>query len=117
MSIDSSSRFSQFLNINIPDTDRIVFGVATVQKLCDHIDGIRLHAHTYSLIHNLTHGSFKPANVLEFVYEHELHGLNIHVDDGGEHSLARSTPKLKTYIQWLTLRTANQRANRDFLVF
>ena len=117
MGIDSSSRFSQFLNINLPDTDRIVFGVATAQKLCERIDAIRLHAHTYSFIHNMSHGSFKPANALEFVYEHELHGLNIHVDGGGEHSLARSTPKLKTYIQWFTLRTANQRANCEILVF
>ncbi|MBT3187957.1 MAG: TIM barrel protein [Anaerolineae bacterium] len=100
-----SDQFSLLLNINLPKTDGIVFDAVNARKLCDRIDGIRLHAHTYSFIHNLTHGSFKPADALEFAYQHELHGLNIHVDDGGEHSLANKTPKeltqFKSYAQEL----------------
>ena len=107
---DLSSRFQQLLDVNLPKTEPIVFDTANTGKLCDRIDGIRLHAHTYSLLHNLTHGSLKPASVLEFAYQHELRGLNIHVDDGGEHSLAHSTPKqlaqFTAYAQWLMLRTA-----------
>ncbi len=93
MSINPSSKFSLFININLPKTEPIVFDAEIARKLCNRIANIRLHAHTYSLIHNLTHGSFKPTNALEFAYQHELHGLNIHVDDGGEHSLTHSTPK------------------------
>jgi sugar phosphate isomerase/epimerase len=104
---DLSSRLSKFLNINLSNTEPIVFEAAIAQKLRNRINGIRLHAHTYSLTHNLTHGSFRPANALEFAYEHELHGLNIHVDDGGEHSLTHSTPKqlakFKAYAQRLDL--------------
>ena len=104
---DLSSRFSKFLNINLSNTEPIVFEAAITQKLRNRINGIRLHVHTYSLTHNLTHGSFRPANALEFAYEHELHGLNIHVDDGGEHSLTHSTPKqlaqFKAYAQRLDL--------------
>jgi hypothetical protein len=78
---DLSSRFQQLLDVNLPKTEPIVFDAAIAGKLCDRIDGIRLHVHTYSLLHNLTHGSLKPASVLEFAYQHKLRSLNIHVDD------------------------------------
>jgi len=107
MSINPSSQFSQFLNINFQKAESILFDGAIAQKLCDRIDGIRLHAHTYSFIHNMTHGSFKPANALEFAYEHELQGLNIHIEDGEKYSLINSTPKqlalFKTYAQELNI--------------
>jgi len=80
MGINPSSKFSQFININLPKTEPIVFDAVIAQKLCNRIASIQLHAHTYSLIHNLTHGSLKPTNALEFAYQHELNGLNIHVD-------------------------------------
>ena len=107
MGIDLSRQFSQILNINLPNAEPIILDVKIAQKLRARIDSIRLHAHTYSFIQNLTHGSFKPADALNFAYEHELHGLNIHVDDGEEYSLAHSTPKqlaqFKTYAQELDL--------------
>jgi sugar phosphate isomerase/epimerase len=93
MSINPLSKFSQFININLPKTEPIVFDATIAQKLCKRIASIQLHAHTYSLIHNLTHGSLKPTNALEFAYQHELNGLNIHVDDGEKHSLTHSTLK------------------------
>jgi len=104
---DLSCRFQQLLDVNLPKTEPIVFDAVIAGKLCDRIDSIRLHAHTYSLLHNLTHGSLKPASVLEIAYQHELRGLSIHVDDGGEHSLAHSIPKqlahFKDYAQRLNL--------------
>jgi len=107
MDAELSNRFQQLVDINLQNAEPIVFDVAIAQKLCNRIDGIRLHAHTYSFTHNLTHGSFKPADALEFAYQHELHGLNIHVDDGGEHSLTHSTPEalaqFKTCAQRLNL--------------
>ena len=107
MHSNPSKQFSKFLTINLTNTDSIVFDATIAKKICDRIDGIRLYAHTYSFIHNMTHGSFRPANALEFAYEHELQGLNIHIEDGEEYSLARSTPKqlvqFKTYAQELNL--------------
>jgi len=92
MGVDLVSQIQQLLNVNLPKTEPIVFDATVASKLRSRIDGIRLHAHTYSLIHNLTHGSLNPIGALEFAYEHELCGLNIHVGDGGEHSLTHSTP-------------------------
>lgn len=88
-----SNRFQQLVDINLQDAEPITIDAAAAGKLCDRIDGIRLYAHTYSFIHNLTYAAFKPADVLEFAYQHELRGLNIHVHDGGGHSLANSTPE------------------------
>ncbi len=107
MSINPSSKFSQFININLSKTEPIVFDAAIARILCNRIANTRFHAHTYSLIHNLTNGSLKPTNALEFAYQHELHGLNIHMDDGGEHSLTHCTrkqlAKFKAYAQKLNL--------------
>jgi len=113
------------LNINLPETEPIVFDAAIARKLCNRIASIRLHAHTYSLIHNLTHGSLKPTNALEFAYQHELHGINIHVDDGGEHSFNHSTPKqlaqFKAYARQLDLTvhletSSTQKADVDMIL-
>ena len=89
----NNTQQGDYLNVNLPKTEPIVFDAAIARKLLNRTDSIRLHAHTYSLTHNLTHGSLKPAGALEFTYQHELHGLNIHADDGKEHSLNRSTLK------------------------
>jgi len=83
-------RFQQLLRINCPDSEPITLTAVAATRLIDRIDNIRLHAHSYSLLHNLTYGSLKPADVLNFAYEHELYGINIHVDDGGAHSLGHS---------------------------
>lgn len=107
MNTELSNRFHQLINVNVNNAEPILFDSAVARKLCNRIERIRLHAHSYSFIHNLTYGSFRPADVLEFAYQNELHGLNIHVDDGGEHSLSHSTPEeleqFKTYAQRLNL--------------
>jgi sugar phosphate isomerase/epimerase len=107
MNAELSNRFHQLVDIDLQDAESIIFDAAIASKLCNRIDEIRLHAHTYSFIHNLTHGSFRPVDVLEFAYQHELHGLNLHVDDGGEFSLANSTSEelaqFRTYAQRLNL--------------
>lgn len=82
--------FQQLLHINCPDSKPITLTAVAAARLIDRIDNIRLHAHSYSLLHNLTYGSLKPVDILNFAFEHELHGINIHVDDGGEHSLSHS---------------------------
>jgi len=71
MGINPVRKFSQLINNNLPKTEPIVFDAAIAQKLCNRIDGIQLYAHSYSLIHNLTHGSLKPTDALEFAYQHE----------------------------------------------
>lgn len=125
MNTELSNRFHQLINFNVNNAEPIFFDSTVARKLCNRIEGIRLHTHSYSFIHNMTHGSFKPADVLEFAYQNELHGLNIHVDDGGEHGLSHSTPKelvqFKNYAQRLNLAvhleiSNTQRADVDRVI-
>lgn len=61
-------------------------------RLLERLDGIRLFAHGYPLLTNLTHLRVRPADMLDFAYRHELQGLSLHVLDGEENSLSQMSP-------------------------
>ena len=62
---------------------------ALARKLIARLDGVRLFAHGYALLTNLTQGQVRPADLLEFAWRHELQGLCLHVLDGEENSLSQ----------------------------
>ena len=62
---------------------------ARATRLIERINGVRLFAHSYALLANLTYGSYGPQDVLDLAYEHELAGACIHVLDGEQRSLSR----------------------------
>ncbi|HCP54612.1 MULTISPECIES: sugar phosphate isomerase/epimerase family protein [Pseudomonas] len=62
-------------------------------QLLDKLAQVRLFAHAYPLLTNLTHGALKPADLLDFAYRNELHGLSLHLLDGEENSLSQMTPE------------------------
>ncbi len=62
---------------------------AIARKLIGRLDAIRLFAHGYPLLTNLTEGQVRPADLLEFAWRHELQGLCLHVLDGEENSLSQ----------------------------
>lgn len=59
------------------------------EKLLERLEQLRLFAHAYPLLSNLTQGCLKPADLLDFAYAHELQGVSLHLLDGEENSLAR----------------------------
>ncbi|MNZ56619.1 Xylose isomerase-like TIM barrel [compost metagenome] len=59
------------------------------RRLLERLDSLRLFAHGYPLLTNLTHGRVTPADMLDFAYRHELDGLSLHLLDGEENSLSR----------------------------
>ncbi len=65
---------------------------ALAGRLLERLDGIRLFAHGYPLLTNLTHLRIKPEDMLDFAYRHELQGLSLHLQDGEENSLSRMGP-------------------------
>jgi sugar phosphate isomerase/epimerase len=65
---------------------------ALASRLLERLDGIRLFAHGYPLLTNLTHGRLTPADMLDFAYRHELQGLSLHLLDGEENSLSQMGP-------------------------
>lgn len=58
-------------------------------RLIERIDQVRLFAHAYPLLTNLTHGRLTPFDLLDFAYRHELKGLSLHMLDGEHNSLSQ----------------------------
>lgn len=65
---------------------------ALARQLLDRLGQLRLFAHAYPLLTNLTHGRVTPGDLLDFAYRHELQGLSLHLLDGEENSLSQMTP-------------------------
>lgn len=87
------ARFARLLRRNADDeAPPPLLTPALAARLLERIDAMRLFAHGYPLLTNLTHGRLKPADMLDFAYRHEFHGLCLHVLDGEENSLSQATP-------------------------
>lgn len=61
------------------------------RRLLERLDSMRLFAHGYPLLTNLTQGLVTPEDMLDFAYRHELDGLSLHLLDGEHNSLSRMT--------------------------
>lgn len=59
------------------------------RRLLARLDSLRLFAHGYPLLTNLTHGRVTPEDMLDFAYRHGLDGLSLHLLDGEHNSLSR----------------------------
>ena len=84
------ARFADLLRRNADDeAPPPVLTPALAARLVERLDSIRLFAHGYPLLTNLTHLRVKPGDMLDFAYRHELQGLCLHVLDGEENSLSQ----------------------------
>ena len=86
------SRFATLLGRNADGEAPPPLTPALAARLRERIDAIRLFAHGYAFLTNVTHGRMKPADLLDFAYRNELDGLCLHVLDGEANSLSRMTP-------------------------
>ncbi|MFD3450399.1 sugar phosphate isomerase/epimerase family protein [Microbacteriaceae bacterium 4G12] len=84
-----SSYFEKSVSRNVLSTDAKPpeFTADLAKKLLDRIRKIKIHAHAYALLTNLTHYKWKIEDMLYFAYHNELNGLNIHLADGESGSL------------------------------
>ncbi len=85
-------RFNALLSHNVQDASAWPVPVLTrslAAKLLKRLDSLRLFGHAYPLLTNLTHGRYRPIDLLDFAWRHELDGVCIHLLDGEERSLAR----------------------------
>lgn len=86
-------RFNALLSHNVVEQAPVpVLTQALAQRLLERLGQLRLFAHAYPLLTNLTHGRVTPADLLDFAYRHELQGLSLHVLDGEQNSLSQMTP-------------------------
>jgi hypothetical protein len=82
------SRFTALLSRNVDDLSHIPeLTPSKARTLIDRIDAVRLFAHAYSLLGNLTDGRLLPADLLQYAFDHQLAGICIHVLDGEERGL------------------------------
>ncbi|WP_433735607.1 sugar phosphate isomerase/epimerase family protein [Pseudomonas putida] len=78
--------------------DAPVLTDALARRLLQRLGQLRLFAHAYPLLTNLTHGRVTPADLLDFAYRHELQGLSLHLLDGEENSLSQmSSTQLQAF--------------------
>ena len=76
-------RFNALLGHNVvEDGTAPVLTDALARQMLDRLAQLRLFAHGYALLTNLTHGRINPADLLDFAYRNELHGLCLHLLDG-----------------------------------
>ncbi|USS53924.1 MULTISPECIES: sugar phosphate isomerase/epimerase [Pseudomonas] len=86
-------RFNALLSHNVVEqAPAPALTQALAQRLLERLGQLRLFAHAYPLLTNLTHGRVTPADLLDFAYRHELQGLSLHVLDGEQNSLSQMTP-------------------------
>jgi sugar phosphate isomerase/epimerase len=86
-------RFNALLSHNVVEqAPAPAMTQALAQRLLERLGQLRLFAHAYPLLTNLTHGRVTPADLLDFAYRHELQGLSLHVLDGEQNSLSQMTP-------------------------
>ncbi|WP_271411021.1 sugar phosphate isomerase/epimerase family protein [Pseudomonas sp. Q1-7] len=87
------ARFAALLGHNAgSDVPPPLLTPALAGRLLERLDGLRLFAHGYPLLTNLTHGLLKPEDLLDFAYRHELQGLSLHLLDGEANSLSQMGP-------------------------
>lgn len=104
-------RFQSLLSHNVRDPSHgpaPTLTPAIAAKLLQRLDQVRLFGHAYPLLTNLTHGRYRPIDLLDFAWRHELDGVCIHLLDGEERSLSRMNDD--------ELRTVAQRAEALGLV-
>ena len=86
-------RFKALLCHNVVEEDTApVLTDALARQLLGRLAQLRLFAHAYPLLTNLTQGRVTPVDLLDFAYRHELQGLSLHLLDGEANSLSQMTP-------------------------
>ena len=86
-------RFNALLSHKVVEHGAVpVLTDALARRLLERLGQLRLFAHAYPLLTNLTHGRVTPADLLDFAYRHELQGLSLHLLDGEENSLSQMSP-------------------------
>jgi sugar phosphate isomerase/epimerase len=64
---------------------------ASATKLLERTGNVPFFAHSYSFYHNMIDG-FTPHDLARFAYEHDLHGICLHISDGRSLNIRRMSP-------------------------
>lgn len=85
-------RFTNLLRQNAdPAAMTPALDASSSARLLARTANVPFFAHSYSFYHNMNHG-FTPADLVRFAYENDLHGICIHINDGGTCGIRKMTP-------------------------
>lgn len=86
------ARFRNLLQINVdPEEEFPPLDTGNAAKLLARTTNVPFFAHSYSFYHSMYNG-FTPADLVRFAYENDLHGVCLHINDGGSSCLRNMTP-------------------------
>ncbi len=78
--------FEKLLNMD-EEISSPKFTKEIAHKLLNRIKHIELHAHSYAFTLHFKHGVYHAVDLLNFAYQHDLSGIDIHIDFGEGRSL------------------------------
>lgn len=85
-------RFRNLLQLHVDPLDETpALDTGSSAKLLARTANVPLFAHSYSFYHNMTH-RFTPADLVRFAYENDLHGICVHISDGGPSCIRKMAP-------------------------
>jgi sugar phosphate isomerase/epimerase len=73
------------------EIDALTWDADSAIKLLRRTANVPFFAHSYTFYHNMIHG-FTPHDLARFAYEHDLHGICLHISDGDSLNLRHMTP-------------------------
>jgi len=89
MSLSAESRFQSLLSLNAgPSEGQPSLTPATAAKLLERTSNVPFFAHSYSFYHSMV-DDFTPFDLARFAYEHDLHGMCLHISDGDSLNVRR----------------------------
>src|SRR5215468_6827915 len=92
MSEDAEARFRTTLSRHVDARSAPPqLTAAAAARLLERTANVPFFAHSYSFYHNMIHG-FTPLGLARFAYEHDLHGMCLHISDGDSLNVRRMTP-------------------------
>ena len=92
MSLSAESRFQTLLSLNAGSPEgQPSLTPAAARKLLERTSNVPFFAHSYSFYHSMIDG-FTPFDLARFAYEHDLHGLCLHISDGDAQNVRGMSP-------------------------
>src|SRR5215470_7814673 len=90
LSVDSEFETTASLRAGA-EIDALTWDATSASRLLERTANVPFFAHSYTFYHNMIDG-FTPHDLARFAYEHDLHGLCLHISDGDSLNVRRMTP-------------------------
>lgn len=92
MDQNAATRFRNLLQLHVDPVDEAPpLDIGNSARLLARTDNVPFFTHSYSFYHGMNNG-FTPADLVRFAYENDLHGICLHISDGGSSCIRKMTP-------------------------